>query len=257
MWINLGNSIFSLNYNECTNFNRQNTTFFSSTQIPRDTNRTPSSNVSKVKEPLKTATSPTSDYEKYRSMLNVLQKGLIIRNEITEENLQFFTDFQSCHWRAQSLCQKYNSLKKDDEGSKQKILYELLNPSCHDKQPFIRAPISVQFGYNLTIGKHFVANGFNVFLDGSPITIGDNCTIGAASHIYATTHPIDPEERLNSSIFQPVTIGNNVSIGGHSVICPGVTIGDNVVIANGSIVAKDVPSNVHVGGVPAQIIRQL
>ena len=55
----------------------------------------------------------------------------------------------------------------------------------------------------------------------------------------------------------PVTIGNNVWIGGRAVINPGVTIGDNVVVASGAVVTKDVPDNVVVGGNPARIIKKL
>lgn len=42
----------------------------------------------------------------------------------------------------------------------------------------------------------------------------------------------------------PVTIGNNVWIGGNTVIIGGVTIGDNTVIGAGSVVIRDIPANV-------------
>ena len=51
--------------------------------------------------------------------------------------------------------------------------------------------------------------------------------------------------------------GDNVWVGGQSVICPGVTIGDDVTIGAGSIVTKDVPSHCVVAGNPAKIIRYL
>lgn len=225
----------------------------SSVQTPRDTTHSQSS---KPPKSANVSPSPTSDFEKYRYLLKKLENGLIYSHDIPEENIQEFMDFQTMQRRAQNLCRKYNALKNDDEESKLEILHELLNPSCHDNQPFIQAPIFFQFGYNLTFGKNFVSNGYNVYLDGSAITIGDNCTIGIGSHIHTATHPIDPKERLEMSIFKPVKIGNNVRIGGQSIICPGVTIGDNVVISHGSIVVKDIPSNVHVGGNPARVIPQ-
>ncbi|MGM1299845.1 DapH/DapD/GlmU-related protein, partial [Enterobacter hormaechei] len=56
---------------------------------------------------------------------------------------------------------------------------------------------------------------------------------------------------------KPVTIGDNVWIGGRAIINPGVTIGDNAVIASGAVVTKDVPANAVVGGNPAKIIKML
>lgn len=69
--------------------------------------------------------------------------------------------------------------------------------------------------------------------------------------IYTAGHPLDAEIRATGIEFgKPVTIGNNVWIGGNSVINPGVTIGSNVVIGSGSIVTKDIPANVIAAGNP-------
>lgn len=48
---------------------------------------------------------------------------------------------------------------------------------------------------------------------------------------------------------KPVTIGNNVWLGGRAIVNPDVTIGDNVVVASGAVVTKDAPANVVVGAI--------
>ena len=100
-----------------------------------------------------------------------------------------------------------------------------------------------------------------VFLDCNCISIGNNCGIGPGVHIYTVSHPVNAKERLaeNSSFWKsytaPVTIGDNVWIGGSSVILPGITIGDNTTIGAGSVVTKSIPENCVAVGNPCKIIR--
>ena len=95
-------------------------------------------------------------------------------------------------------------------------------------------------------------------MDEAPVTIGDHAFIGPNVSIYTACHPLNAEER-NTCVewAEPVTIGNNVWIGGSATICPGVTIGDNVVVGAGSVVTRDIPSDVVVAGNPARIIKTL
>jgi maltose O-acetyltransferase len=77
-------------------------------------------------------------------------------------------------------------------------------------------------------------------------------------HIYTATHPIHPLERVEGPAYgKPVTIRNNVWIGGRAIVNPGVTIRNNAVIASGSVVTKDVPENVVVAGNPAKVIQTI
>ncbi len=114
------------------------------------------------------------------------------------------------------------------------------------------------YGYNIKLGKNFYANHNCVFLDVNLITIGDNVMLGPHVQIYTASHPLTPVERNSGREFGlPVTIGDNVWIGGGAIILPNVTIGHNVVIAAGSVVTKDVADNKVVGGNPAKIIKDI
>ena len=76
--------------------------------------------------------------------------------------------------------------------------------------------------------------------------------------VFTAGHPIDAEVRNELLEFgKPITIGNNVWIGGNTVINPGVTIGNNVVIGSGSVVTKDIPDNVIAVGNPCRVLREI
>lgn len=127
-----------------------------------------------------------------------------------------------------------------------------------DMKAFCQPPFYCDYGYNIHVGENFFTNFNSVFLDVCPITIGDNCMFGPDVKLYTATHPIDPTERNSGlELGKPITIGNNVWLGGSVSVLPGVTIGDNVVAATGTIIIKDVPNNVVVAGNPAKIIKQI
>lgn len=136
------------------------------------------------------------------------------------------------------------------------LIREILG-SCGEKIN-INQPFRCDYGCNIHVGENFFANFNLTVLDEALVVFGDNCLVGPNVSIYTACHPLSPEER-NSWVewARPVTIGNNVWIGGSATILPGVTIGDNCVIGSGSVVTRSVESDTVVGGNPARVIRRL
>lgn len=156
---------------------------------------------------------------------------------------------------AKRLCRNFNALTEDLLEERRAVLKELLG-TC-PSGTYIESTFRCDYGYNIHLGENFYANYDLIILDVCRVTIGKNCMIGPRVSIYTAGHPIDAETRISGLEFgSPVTIGDNVWIGGNAVINPGVNIGDNVVIASGAVVTKDVPDNVVVAGIPAKVIRE-
>lgn len=151
---------------------------------------------------------------------------------------------------------KFNGLCPSESTKMREILDDVIG--THGEPFQINQPFHCDYGENIHIGKNFFANFNLTVLDEAEVRIGDNVFIGPNVSIYTACHPLDAETR-NTAVewAEPVTIGNNVWIGGSATIVPGVTIGNNVVIGAGAVVTKDVPDNVVVGGNPARIIKQL
>ncbi len=157
--------------------------------------------------------------------------------------------------RARELLHQYNHSAPGEKSERRGLLAELLGKSGN---AYIEPSFRCDYGYNIFLGNDFYANFDCVMLDVCPIHIGDNCMFAPGVHIYTATHPVDATERNSGLEFgAPVTIGNNVWIGGRAVINPGVTIGNNVVIGSGSVVIRDIPDDVVVAGNPARIIKKL
>jgi len=157
---------------------------------------------------------------------------------------------------ARRLTRLYNETLETDENKRIELLLELFGST--EKNLYIEPTFRCDYGYNIHVGENFYANFDCVFLDVCDIRIGDNCFIAPGVHIYSSTHPLNPTERISGVEYgKPVNIGHNVWIGGKAVINPGVNIGNNVVIASGSVVVNDVPDNVVVGGNPAKIIKHI
>lgn len=157
--------------------------------------------------------------------------------------------------RAKDLCNKYNFEIKDKK-EREKIIRELFFKT--GERFHINPIFRCDYGYNISVGENFYANYDCIILDICKVTIGDNVMFAPRVCIYTATHPTDAFVRNSGLEYgKPITIEDNVWIGGSSVINPGVTIGKNSIVASGSVVVKDVPPNTIVGGNPAKIIREI
>ena len=120
----------------------------------------------------------------------------------------------------------------------------------------IRPPILVEYGEQVSIGSDVFINYDFLVLGAGRVTIGDRVLIGPGARLYTPNHPLDVKLRQEGwEIGLPITIEDNVWLGGSVIICPGVTIGRDSVVGAGSVVTKDVPPGVVVGGNPARVIR--
>ena len=157
--------------------------------------------------------------------------------------------------RARILTQKLNTADRSDFDLLGKIVKELLGKS---DGAFINPPFYCDYGSHIEVGKNFFANYNCTILDVAKVRIGDNCQMAPNVAIYTAGHPVHPDTRNSAYEYGiEVTIGDNVWIGGNTVICPGVHIGNNVVIGAGSVVTRDIPDWTVAAGNPCKVLCQI
>ena len=153
-------------------------------------------------------------------------------------------------------CQKLNATSVLDYDAREAAIRELFGSVGAD--PTVLPTFNCDNGKNIHVGDSFLANYNVTILDIGPVNIGHDVMIGPGTLITTVGHPLSPAgRRRHLGYMRPVTIGNDVWIGGNCTILPGVTIGNNVVVAAGAVVSHDVPDNCIVGGVPARIIKEI
>lgn len=157
---------------------------------------------------------------------------------------------------ARKLVFDINSLRPDEIEKRNEILKRLLGSTGN--KYCIEPPFRCDYGYNIGIGENFYSNYNLIILDCASVQIGENVLIGPNVSIYTAGHPLHYEMRNQDYEYAfPVSIGNNVWIGGNAVINPGINIGDNSVIGSGSVITKDIPANVIAAGNPCYILREI
>lgn len=157
-------------------------------------------------------------------------------------------------WHAQSTCARINAIFFDDPHEAQRLFAELV-PGAGSGIDF-RPPINLDYGIGLTIGDRTFINKDFLIVGGGSVTIGADCLIGPRCSIYTPNHAEDPARRREGwEKASPVTIGDNVWLGGSVTILPGATIGSDSIIGAGSVVAGEIPAGVVAVGNPCRPIR--
>ena len=159
-------------------------------------------------------------------------------------------------FKVQDAIHNYNTFKPSQVKKRRDYLAKILGKI--GKHCNILPPFKCDYGFHIEVGENFFANYNFIVLDGNYCRFGDNVWIAPNVSILAAGHPLDAQDRIDGWEYAfPVTVGNNVWIGGSSTIIGGVTIGDNAVVAAGSVVIRDVPPNTLVAGNPARVIRRI
>ena len=157
---------------------------------------------------------------------------------------------------ALDLMAAYNATTVRQAPLRRQLLEELLGSVGESTE--IRPPFYVDYGSHIRIGARCFANFGLVALDVAAITIGDDVQMGPNVQLLTPTHPVEAGPRRDKwEAAQPITIGDNVWLGGGAIVLPGVTIGENTVVGAGSVVTRDLPANVVAVGNPARVVRSL
>ena len=156
--------------------------------------------------------------------------------------------------RARGLVREICQTPVDAGALRERLFRTLLGAA--GKNLMIEPPFRCDYGSNIFIGDNFYANFDCIILDVCPVTIGDNVLLGPRVCLFTASHPVDPSGRSSGLEFgKPISIGNDVWIGGGALINPGVTIGNASIIGAGVVVTRDIPDHVIAAGNPCRVVR--
>jgi maltose O-acetyltransferase len=163
---------------------------------------------------------------------------------------------QAAARRACQLAKQYDTLYYADLDAAQAVLGQLLGELGEGVQ--IKPPLFVDYGSSIRIGADTFINYGLVALDVAAIHIGRDVQIGPNVQLLTPTHPVQAEPRRQKwEAARPITIGDNVWLGGGAIVMPGITIGENTAVGAGAVVTRDLPPNVVAVGNPARVVRQI
>jgi maltose O-acetyltransferase len=160
------------------------------------------------------------------------------------------------HARAQDLLERYNATRHSQQDERDRLLRRLFG--AIGDGVVVKPAFRCDYGTPITIGAGTFVNYDCVMLDVAPITIGAACQIASRVQLLTATHPIDPGPRRRGwESARPITLGDNVWLGGGVIVCPGVSIGDDTVVGAGAVVTRNLPAGVVAFGAPARVHRQI
>lgn len=158
--------------------------------------------------------------------------------------------------KGRMLTRLFNNSTEEQQDYRTQLLKQLFESTGENL--YIEPPFRCDYGCNISIGENFYANYDCIIVDVCKVRIGKNVMFGPRVNIFTAGHPIDADVRNTLLEFgKPITIGDNVWVGGNTVINPGVIIGNNVVIGSGSVVTKDIPDGVIAVGNPCRVLREI
>jgi maltose O-acetyltransferase len=165
-------------------------------------------------------------------------------------------DLAADHARAQRMLDRYNATGHDEQDERDALLRELLGSV--GEGVVVKPAFRCDYGTYVSIGDGSFLNYDCVMLDIAPIAIGARCWLASCVQLLAATHPIDPIPRRDGWEYgAPITLGDNVWLGGGVIVCPGVTIGEHTVVGAGAVVTRDLPAGVVAYGNPARVVREI
>lgn len=154
------------------------------------------------------------------------------------------------------LLKALNDTRDDQTDERERLIKELIPAAGTGVR--IEPPFYCDYGSNISLGDKVFFNFNCVILDVARVRIGSRVLFGPAVQVYAATHPLSAEERRTGlELGREIDIGDDVWIGGGSIVCPGVRIGNRTVIGAGSVVTRDIPEGVFAAGNPCGVLRQI
>nr|WP_310586587.1 acyltransferase [Larkinella insperata] len=109
---------------------------------------------------------------------------------------------------------------------------------------------------SIEIGSYCGINSFVHVWGHKGVVIGDRVMIASHVAITSLTHNYTAESmRFSAPLGGKIIIEDDVWIGSHAIIMPGVTIGRGAVVGAGAVVTKDVPAFAIVVGTPARVVK--
>ena len=164
-------------------------------------------------------------------------------------------DLVAARERVRDLCQALNNTREAEAAARRRLLRDLF--AAGGDSVWMQPPFFCDYGFNITLGERVFFNFNCIVLDVCPVRIGSFTLFGPSVQILTPMHPMNAEQRRREEYGKPVTIGEDVWVGGGAIILPGVSIGSRAVIGAGSIVTRDVPDGVFAAGNPCRVIREI